>query len=58
MYSVSQVQIFLLCLNFKGDVYLAPMADIFNYYPHVQARESNSGEFFLKHHKPKSQSHN
>lgn len=38
-------------LRFKGKIYLAPFADMFNYAPHPQVRKSNSGEFFLKHHR-------
>lgn len=37
-------------LRFHGQVYLAPMADLFNYEPHPMQRAANSGEFFLKHH--------
>eukprot|EP00981_Chlorochromonas_danica_P006526 scaffold1420_cov182-Ochromonas_danica.AAC.4 len=37
-------------LRFRGEVYLAPMADLFNYETHYEKREANSGEFFLKHH--------
>ena len=38
-------------LRFKGKVYLAPFADMFNYAPHPLSRPANSGEFFLEHHK-------
>jgi histone-lysine N-methyltransferase SETD3 len=38
-------------LRFQGNLYLAPMADLFNYAPHSEKRKSNSGSFFLKHHK-------
>lgn len=37
-------------LRFRGEVYLAPMADMFNYAPHSDARAANSGNFFLQHH--------
>eukprot|EP01038_Epipyxis_sp_PR26KG_P004607 gene4607-6484_t len=37
-------------LRFRGEMYLAPMADIFNYSPHPDPRESKSGDFFLTHH--------
>lgn len=38
-------------LRFQGSVYLAPYADMFNYRPHEEGRRSNSGDFFLLHHK-------
>lgn len=37
-------------LRFKGRVYLAPLADMFNYAPHTSSRPANSGQFFLTHH--------
>jgi hypothetical protein len=37
-------------LRFRGKVYLAPFADMFNYAPHPVLREADSGEFFLLHH--------
>lgn len=37
-------------LRFRGQVYLAPLADMFNYAPHSDRRESSAGEFYLKHH--------
>ena len=38
-------------LRFTGRVYLAPFADMFNYAPHTELRDSNQGNFFLEHHK-------
>jgi len=38
-------------LRFQGPVYMAPMADIFNFQPHPAARPANNGDFFAKHHK-------
>jgi hypothetical protein len=38
-------------LRFQGPVYMAPMADIFNYQPHPTPRSANNGDFFAKHHK-------
>jgi histone-lysine N-methyltransferase SETD3 len=37
-------------LRFRGQVYLAPMADVFNYAPHPEPRLSQNGDYFLKHH--------
>jgi hypothetical protein len=37
-------------LRFRGVVYLAPFADMFNYEPHENIRQSGAGDFFLKHH--------
>jgi len=44
-------------LRFHGEIYVAPMADLFNYQAHSILRSANSGEFFLKHHQLNSQSH-
>lgn len=38
-------------LRFRGEVYLAPVADMFNYAPTTTKREANGGEQFLKYHK-------
>lgn len=38
-------------LRFQGPVYMAPMADIFNFQRHPAARPPNNGDFFAKHHK-------
>ena len=38
-------------LRFQGPVYMAPMADIFNYQHHPSPRPPNNGDFFAKHHK-------
>lgn len=37
-------------LRFKGQVVLAPFADMFNYAPNNMPREQNMGSFFLQHH--------
>ena len=37
-------------LRFRGDVYMSPVADMFNYAPQKALRESGSGESFLKYH--------
>lgn len=37
--------------RFQGNVNLAPYSDMFNYFPHVEPRQYNSGNFFLAHHK-------
>ncbi len=37
-------------LRFRGEIYLSPYADMFNYEPHRNFRHAASGEFFLKHH--------
>ena len=37
-------------LRFRGQIYLSPMADIFNYKPHPMPREAKNGDHFLKHH--------
>jgi len=37
-------------LRFKGQVVLAPFADMFNYAPNNVPREQNMGSFFLQHH--------
>jgi histone-lysine N-methyltransferase SETD3 len=37
-------------LRFRGQVYLAPMADVFNYAPHPVPRLAQNGDHFLKHH--------
>lgn len=37
-------------LRFKGNVFLSPMADIFNYAPHPTPRPAQAGDFFLQHH--------
>lgn len=37
-------------LRFRGQIYLSPMADIFNYKPHPSPREAKNGDHFLKHH--------
>lgn len=38
-------------LRFRGKVYLAPYADMFNYQPLHDLREAEGGESYLKHHK-------
>lgn len=38
-------------LRFQGPVYMAPMADIFNFQRHPADRPPNNGDFFAKHHK-------
>lgn len=38
-------------LRFKGKIHLVPMSDMFNYKPHAESRQAQSGEFFLKYHK-------
>ncbi len=37
-------------LHFRGEVYLSPVTDIFNYSPQKVSRESQGGENFLKYH--------
>lgn len=37
--------------RFRGQIYLAPYADLFNYKAHPSARQSQAGEFYLSHHK-------
>lgn len=36
--------------RFRGHVVLAPLADMMNYAPHPESRESRGGNFFLLHH--------
>mmetsp|Transcript_703 Transcript_703/g.894 ORF Transcript_703/g.894 Transcript_703/m.894 type:complete len:972 (+) Transcript_703:13-2928(+) len=38
-------------LTFRGERFLAPMCDMFNYSPHESARALESGAFYLRHHK-------
>lgn len=37
-------------LRFRGQIYLAPMADVVNYAPHPEPRAATNGDHFLKHH--------
>jgi len=37
-------------LRFQGEVYLSPMADMFNYSPQDTIRVAGNGESFLRHH--------
>lgn len=37
-------------LTIQGNKFLVPYADMFNFKPHPQLRQSDSGAFFLKHH--------
>lgn len=53
--SLSEFQWALAILNsrglrFKGELYLTPMADMFNHEPHPDPRVSQNGQFFLQHH--------
>lgn len=38
-------------LTLWGKKYMVPFADMYNYQPHAQTREADSGRHFLRYHK-------
>ena len=45
-------------LRLHGNLYLAPLADMFNYAPHTVKRKNDNGIFFLEHHRLSDAPHN